>query len=218
MEIISTKDGSHSISLRNNLTYHSSFGAVNESLHIFIGLALDPFHRLHPEQKKITVFEMGFGTGLNALLTLQYALTQNVVIDYHAIELKPLPKNIWSALNYDQIIPGESFHLIHSCQWNCTTNLNPSFSITKYHADLLHFDIPIVADVIYYDAFDPEAQFELWSKNIFYKLYSASSINTIMSTYCSKGKVRRNMKEAGWKVSKHRGPEGKREVVCATLA
>jgi tRNA U34 5-methylaminomethyl-2-thiouridine-forming methyltransferase MnmC len=218
-KIIMTKDGSASISIPEmNVTYHSVHGAIQESLHVFINAGL---HYLinQPTRKTINIFEMGFGTGLNALLTLIEADKVKQPVHYTVIELHPLDQSEIKSLNYceqsRQSVYQASFEKLHSCEWEKDIVVNSSFTFHKTKADLLDFSTHQLFNLIYYDAFAPIAQPELWTKNIFEKLYGLMSPGGTLVTYCSKGDVQRAMKAAGFKIEKLPGPIGKREMIRA---
>ncbi len=214
--ILLTNDGSQTIGfLDNDLTYHSRHGAFAESMHIFIRLGLNYYFRCHATVNPITVFEVGFGSGLNAFLTWQYAHQHQIKIEYHSIDVNPLNAELYSQLNYHTIDPSLNFLALHTAEWNATIRMDEYFIITKYKEDLLNFALAFTSDVIYFDAFAPNGQPELWTKEVFEELIKRSNHPCVLTTYCSKGEVRRNMQAAGWKVEKYPGPNGKREVVRA---
>lgn len=220
--LIITGDGSHSVEVPYmNVTYHSSHGAIQESLHVFIQAGLKPL--LH-RQETIHIFEMGLGTGLNALLTGIEATKHQQKINYRAVEAFPLEKEIAVQLNYcEQLQQPEwvpLFEQLHTVPWNQPAILNPWFTIQKIHSTL--FDLPMAigaidqpVNLIYYDAFAPNAQSELWTVEVFTKLFDMLAAGGILVTYCSKGDVRRAMQAAGFTVEKIPGPPGKREMVRA---
>jgi len=208
-EIITTKDGSKSISIpEQNVTYHSIHGALQESNHVFIEAGLRP---LLNQLETIHIFEMGFGTGLNALLSLQIAITHQQKINYTAVELFPLTIEEASALNYTH----ESFMQLHQCDWEKDNELDRYFTLHKTNGSLLNYSTNKTIHLIYFDAFAPAAQPELWTKHIFDKLYSILAVNGVLVTYCSKGSVRRTMLEAGFSVEKIPGALHKREMIRA---
>ncbi|MBS1947299.1 MAG: tRNA (5-methylaminomethyl-2-thiouridine)(34)-methyltransferase MnmD [Bacteroidetes bacterium] len=216
-KIITTADGSHSIALEeSNDTYHSRYGAIQESTHVFIGTGLLPLLR---SQETICVFEMGFGTGLNALLTCIEAEKTRQKIYYEAIELYPLGDDIAGALNYCERLQRtglkESFEEMHVGEWEKEINISPYFSFKKRKSDMIDYNSSISFHLIYYDAFAPNAQPELWTKEVLLKLYKLLAANGILVTYCSKGEVRRNMQALGFMVKKVPGPKGKREIIKA---
>src|SRR5436189_2804307 len=218
-KIIMTKDGSVSIFIPEmNVTYHSIHGAIQESLHVFIETGLLYLLNKSPG-KTINIFEMGFGTGLNALLTLIEADKVKQPVHYTVIELHPLDQSEIKLLNYceqsRQPVYQSAFEKLHSCEWEKDIVVNSSFTFHKTKADLLNFSTHQHFNLIYYDAFAPAAQPELWTKDIFEKLYNMILPEGILVTYCSKGDVQRSMKAAGFKIEKVPGPIGKREMIRA---
>lgn len=219
LQLVQTKDGSQTI-LNETLgsTYHSIHGALTESEHVFVDKGLRKL--LENGVTKITLMEMGLGTGLNALLTAIIAAEHNVSIDYHALELYPVPIEIYS----DYKLPEELeihrpiFDRIHHAEWNTKIGVSDSFSVTKHLVSLLNYEPQQKFDLVYFDAFEPDAQPELWTQEVFEKLYSWMNPNGILTTYCCKGYVRRNMLAAGFSVEKVPGPPGKREMIVAIRA
>lgn len=209
-----TQDGSTTIAVAGTkITFHSVYGAVQESMHVFINAALQPL--LHTKQK-LRVFEMGFGTGLNALLTLNTAIANNQEIYYESVEHFPLEEPLYEELNYTsfakELNSAAHFSLMHRCDWNKDVIINKLFVLHKVFSALENYTFTQKFDVIYYDAFDPAVQPELWTQQIFEKLYLAMECNAILTTYSAKGSVRRNMKAAGFTVEKIPGPPGKKEM------
>lgn len=216
-EIIVTADGSHTVQLKDrNITYHSHHGAVQESKHVFIEAGF--LHREKQLPGTLRLFEMGFGTGLNALLTLTEAKKLNKPIVYSAIENYPLTASETGSLNYNEVVPGskEVFERLHQAEWNKKISITPFFTLNKINADLLAYTFEEPVDLIYYDAFAPTAQPELWTLEVFQKLYALLAPGGVLVTYCSKGDVRRAMMAAGFLVEKLPGPKGKREMVRAS--
>lgn len=212
-----TADGSVTIAIPElNVTYHSKHGAIQESMHVFIEAGLRPL--LH-RQEVISVFEMGFGTGLNALLTLIEATKHQQKINYQTVEAFPLEKEMVAQLNYcEQLQQPELnplFSGLHASPWNETTHLSPWFTIRKENAPLFNFSTNQPVNLIYYDAFAPGAQPELWTTETFTQLFSMLTAGGTLVTYCSKGDVRRAMQAAGFTIEKIPGPPGKREMVRA---
>ena len=211
-QLILTKDGSHSISVGSSgLTYHSTNGAIQESKHVFIEAGL---HKVNSPE--IKVFEMGLGTGLNALLTLTEPQKD---IYYECIEAYPLEKDLIQQLNYcDQLSRPDlkpAFEKIHTCNWNEEISITPFFRFKKICIPLEQYRSSAKFNVIYFDAFAPNDQPELWTKEIFEKLYPILVPGGILVTYSSKGSIRRNLIAAGFKVEKIPGPPGKHEIVRA---
>lgn len=218
-EIIITNDGSHSVSIPElNVTYHSVYGAIQESQHVFIkaGLmdsGLFDYVGLHH------ILEIGFGTGLNALLTLKEADQYKKRIYYTAIEPHPLAEKEYNKLNYCEQLNTPAyqslFEKMHQCGWEEMFEITDNFRLTKRKCKLVDFSTEDIFDIIYFDAFAPSAQPELWTKDIFETLYRLMKPGAILVTYCSKGEVRRNIQTAGLTVEKLHGPPGKREMIRA---
>jgi tRNA U34 5-methylaminomethyl-2-thiouridine-forming methyltransferase MnmC len=216
-ELIITGDGSHTVSLSDgNVMYHSRHGAVQESMHVFIGAGL---HYVWNLKTNIRILEMGLGTGLNALLTCMEADRQCKSTDYHCIEAFPIGWPLVAQLNYPDFLntPDASLFLekIHTLAPEVPFFISPFFSFTLHHTVLQDFVSPEKFDLIYFDAFAPETQPELWTEEIFKKLFCMTAPGGILVTYCSKGIVRRAMQAAGYTVDKLPGPPGKREIVRA---
>ena len=221
--IIVTKDGSHTVSIPGlNVTYHSHHGAIQESMHVYINAGLAPVITQH--QPVIRMLEVGLGTGLNALLSLAEAENARQPIHYTAIELFPLHMqeveqlNFCTKLNRSDLQP--VFKNIHACEWEKDIVLSKHFTLKKIAIDLHHFNSmddpdPGPYHLVYYDAFAPTAQPELWTKEIFHKLKNLMTTGGLLVTYCSKSIVRSAMRAAGFKVEKVPGPRGKREMVKA---
>ncbi len=212
-QIITTEDGSTTIYISEiDETYHSSFGAINESKHIFIDAGL-----LHCNKKDISILEVGFGTGLNAFLTLLETKLRTINITYTTFELFPLDKDILSKLNFKfNSHTQELFNLIHNAQWGKLTNITQNFSIQKIKADFTKTEQLPIFDVCYFDAFSPQKQPYMWDIGIFERLFSYANRNAILTTYCAKGEVRRNLQKVGFVVERLPGPKGKREILRGT--
>jgi tRNA U34 5-methylaminomethyl-2-thiouridine-forming methyltransferase MnmC len=220
LTIITTGDGSHS--LRNealNETYHSVHGAVQESVHVFIRNGLE--HRLRDSRdESLAVFEVGFGTGLNALLTANYALENAIPISYTSIEGFPVPEEIWRTLNY---AAGEDaqkkFYALHEAPWEVEQDIVPRFRLRKMHITLEDMILPASSfDVIYFDAFAPNKQPELWTLPILEKVATLLKPGGVFVTYCAKGQLKRDLKSLSLTTETLPGPPGKKEMVRATRA
>lgn len=215
-----TKDGSYTISIPEmNVTYHSHHGAIQESMHVFINAGL----KYVSETLKLTdiyIFEMGFGTGLNALLALLEAEKNQLTIHYTTVEMFPLQVDEIILMNYCEQLHRKDlepvFQQLHQCDWEKDISITPFFTLHKIKKDLQNFTASKLQNLIFYDAFAPSAQPELWTKEIFEKLYKMLLPGGILVTYCSKSDVRRAMQAAGLIVEKIQGPRGKREMVRAT--
>ena len=195
--------------------YHSVHGAIQESMHVFIeaGLAYSL-----TKNKQINLLEVGYGTGLNAFLS--YLHRQNSIIHYTGIDAYPVPANLAMALNYpDQINAhggAEIFKKMSNFPWNQRLILSPEFSFRKVLCMLEEFQCEDRFDLIFFDAFSPNSQPELWTVDIFARLYAHCNPGAIMTTYSAKGSIRRAMQAAGFSVEKLPGPPGKREMVRAS--
>jgi tRNA U34 5-methylaminomethyl-2-thiouridine-forming methyltransferase MnmC len=216
-EVQITSDGSATIAIpEQHVTYHSIHGAIQESKHVFIEAGLKPMLN---KFEAIHLFEMGFGTGLNALLTLQHALRLNQKIVYTTVELFPLLMNEVLQLNYAEQLHARDlkkyFLQMHECEWEKDIELHPLFVLHKSNISLTDLILSKQFHLIYFDAFAPSFQPELWTEVIFKKLYAVLETNGMLVTYCSKGDVRRAMLSAGFKVEKLKGPPGKREMIRA---
>jgi tRNA U34 5-methylaminomethyl-2-thiouridine-forming methyltransferase MnmC len=206
-ELLLTKDGSHTIAIPGmNVTYHSTHGAIQESMHVFIQAGLKNI-----PTENIRIFEMGFGTGLNALLTWQYATANNKKIYYYSVEQFPLTIKEAEGLNYDATFTTQ----LHTAAWDKDVELDTHFTLHKSHSSLLTSVPTTTFHLIYFDAFAPDVQPELWTQSVFEKLYTLLEPGGIFVTYCCKGIVRRAMQAAGFKTEKLPGPPGKREILRA---
>lgn len=216
-----TEDGSHTVAIPSmNITYHSRHGAIQESRHVYIeaGLRYYSDKNISPGTT-INILEIGFGTGLNVILSIQQALLQQQKIFYETIEPFPLAADEVQQLNYTSFIPPallESYYALHRCSWYKPVELLPCFSFLKTKNSVEDFSTATSFHVIYFDAFHPAAQPELWTEAIFRKIYSLLQKHGIVVTYCSKGSVQRAMKAAGFSIEKLKGPPGKREIIRAT--
>lgn len=216
LKLVTTKDGSQTI-LNDQLgsTYHSRHGALTESNHVFIDKGL---RRLVDDGlNEINILEMGFGTGLNALLTWQMAKELGLNVKYHSLELFPVPEKVWS----EYVLPNEllssqtEFEKLHQANWSESVQMDERFQLTKYQVSLLDFQSDKKFNLVYFDAFEPETQPELWTEDVFGKLFEMMIVGGVLTTYCCKGYVRRNMIAAGFVVEKVPGPPGKREMIVA---
>ncbi|MBE0647986.1 MAG: tRNA (5-methylaminomethyl-2-thiouridine)(34)-methyltransferase MnmD [Bacteroidales bacterium] len=219
-ELIITKtlDGSDTLFVPElNEHYHSTFGAVQESRYVYIEQGLMAVDAMIDP---VSVFEVGFGTGLNTLLTDLTAKAQRREVRYTAIELYPIERTILESLNYTSFLSepdaNEKFMKIHEAPWEKAHQLNPHFRLTKLKADLRSFDTPESAfDVVYFDAFAPEVLPDLWTVGIFEKMFRMLRQEGILVTYSCKGIVKQNMKEAGFSIKRLPGPPGKWEMLRA---
>lgn len=215
LEIIESADGSHTLyNCEINEHYHSVHGAEQESNHVFFDMGLSKCLK-----DKIEIFEVGFGTGLNAYMSAMYAMQNHKKIIYTTIEAFPVPCHITEKLNYGTTKQEKSlFNKISNCSWNTPIVINEYFTLIKMHADFIKLNLTLnnEIDLIFFDAFSPDVQPEMWEQNIFDYLYEHTSNNGIITTYCAKGIVRRRMKAAGFEVERLPGPPGKREMLRGT--
>lgn len=211
-ELIKTADGSSTLYVKElDETYHSRHGAEQESVHVFINNGLRNYLSQHLENA-ISILEIGFGTGLNAFLTLEEA-KQNprITFIYHTIEAFPIEVEIAQKLNYRA--DNSDLIKLHKGLWNKEQSVSENFIFCKHNLKLQEFYIDKKFDVIYYDAFGPRAQAEMWTKETLLHASSFLKPNGILVTYCAKGEVKRIYKNAGFVVQTLKGPPGKREMI-----
>jgi tRNA U34 5-methylaminomethyl-2-thiouridine-forming methyltransferase MnmC len=212
--LILTEDGSHSLySHLFNQQYHSLQGALTESIHIYIELGLRPVLAFAVDI--VYVFEMGLGTGLNALLAWQLADKLGKKVHYTSIEAFPVLPEEASLLNYGTLTDTDGLQKIHKLTWGQEHVLSPNFTFLKEQTLLQEFVSDRKHHVIFYDAFDPRAQPELWTAEIFTKIACYSEPEAVLVTYSSKGIVKRALAAAGFRVERHRGPGRKVHVLKA---
>lgn len=212
--IIITSDGSKTIHIPEmDEHYHSVNGALTESLHVFIKNGYQ--YSTAPEP---VVFETGFGTGLNCWLTALQAEKEGRKTTYIAVEKFPLKSEEITQLSYGELFGGETkqfFDQIHAAPWNTTVGISEYFSLRKLPIDFheLNFKTIPLFDVIYHDAFGPDKQPDLWTPEIFEKLYRNSMPGAVFVTYSAKGEVRRRLSAAGFTMERLQGPPGKKEML-----
>lgn len=221
MELIVTEDGSHTLFLKDlNETYHSRHGAIQESMHVFIKNGLRHFISIS-HKKIINLFEVGMGTGLNALLTAIEAKKFKCQLYYEAIEPYPVPPEYYLQLNYSDRIPLTGLEIlfteIHQSNWGVENTLSDYFMIKKNKILFEKYaHVKKSFDIIYYDAFAPGKQPDIWDPDLLHKAYEMLIPNGILITYCSQGNFKRNLKKIGFRVETLVGPPGKKEMVRAT--
>jgi len=214
-ELVETGDGSKTLYIPNfDEHYHSVHGALSESQHVYVK------HGLKSTTKtNLSILEMGFGTGLNAFLTCLENRTLHKKIKYTALEPYPLSYDLANEMDYVGLAGFEDeefvFKQIHQCSWANTHTIEQYFTLQKLETTIQNFMIQNTFDLVYYDAFAPRVQPELWTEEIFAKVFSAMNLGAILVTYCAKGYVKRNLKAVGFKVESLEGPPGKREMTRA---
>lgn len=216
--LIITGDGSHSLlNVPMNETYHSVHGAIQESRHVFIKEGLAYWCEHHTGAA--TVLEVGFGTGLNALLSLEFSQIQKRSVHYETLEAFPLEPGIYRDLNYGEKILGKDWLLkLHELPWSTSHRVTDLFSIVKHAARFQEFGIAANSyDVIYFDAFAPSKQPEMWELSLLAKLIPGLRPSGIFVTYCAKGQLKRDLRHLGLKVETLPGPPGKKEMIRAIV-
>lgn len=211
-QIIVSADGSHTIYLPLlDETYHSSHGAIAESRYVYLLHGLQTIGLKH-----IKVLEIGFGTGLNALLTYQYAQAHNISIDYETLEPHRLAEEIFSQLNYGSILGDQSiFRDMHHAAANAKIQLSPNFNICIRPTTIQEFETSQNYDIIYFDAFAPSKQPEMWDLEIFRKLFLCLNVGGILMSYSACGQLKRNLKTGGFVVETLIGPPPKKQMTRA---
>lgn len=219
-EIIKTADGSATIYLPDwNEHYHSKHGAVQEALHVFIKTGLHHYLDKHAPTE-ISLLEIGFGTGLNALLSFFEAEKNSVKINYTGVEAYPVSTTELELLDYAKLMAQENasanFQKLHQAPWEERAEISAFFSLQKEKKFFREISAEKEFDLIYFDAFGPRVQPDLWSEEVFANMHRALRTNGILVTYSAKGSVRRAMQAAGFAVERLPGPPGKREMLRAT--
>jgi len=221
------EDGSHTLFSENaGECYHSIHGAYNESVHIFIEAGFRSVLKnvetkpadivLMPDLKVVRILEVGFGTGLNALLTAIEAEKEQVLVSYLGLEPFPVEPEIVQQLNYCDFLSDNSsliFKAMHEREWEKSHEVLSGFNFEKRKIGFMEVQLPDHSfDLIYFDAFSPEAQPDLWEPEVFVKCFRILAQHGILVTYCAKGSVKRALKAAGFVVENLPGPAGKREI------
>ncbi len=218
MALILTNDGSHSVySDTYGVTYHSRFGAVTESAHVFIAAGL---RYKAVVQQDIAILETGFGTGLNAFMAWLEAERRNLRVHYTGLEIAPVSLEDARQMNYADAlgVPDRAadFLSLHACEWGKTITCSEYFDFRKEQQSIETFEAEEAFDVIFFDAFAPQAQPELWTAEVFGRMYKALRPEGVLVTYCAQGAFKRTLKQAGFQVERLQGPPGKREMTRAT--
>jgi tRNA U34 5-methylaminomethyl-2-thiouridine-forming methyltransferase MnmC len=213
-KVITTSDGSSSLLWEDrDETYHSRHGAIRESRHVFIdnGLAL------FPDCRELSVLEVGFGTGLNALLSLEFSAERSIRIFYCSLEPYPLGEEEWNALNYTDLLPvwKQEFLSLHEAAWGEPVRINPEFTLLKWKESAGYERVNGSFDVVFFDAFAPRVQPELWQPEILAWCRQRLRPGGLLVTYCAQGQFRRTLKALGFETKSLPGPPGKREMTTA---
>jgi len=214
-QIVQTADGSKTLYIPDfEEHYHSIHGALSEAQHVFIKHGLKSIAKT-----KISILEMGFGTGLNAYLTFLENRKLHKEITYTALEAYPLNTELVNEMEYIQLTGLEDeeaiYKKMHQCSWMHTHVIDQCFKLHKVEAAIQNVVFQNAFDLVYYDAFSPRVQPQLWSIEIFAKIFSSMNVGAVLVTYCAKGSVKRALKEVGFKVESLEGPPGKREMTRA---
>lgn len=218
-EIIKTGDGTSTIYLPEwEENYHSKHGATQEALHVFIEKGLTDYLE-KSSTNKISILEIGFGTGLNALLSVVQAREKELDMHYSAVEAYPVLQEELDSLNYAEVLDKENiaelFKRLHDSPWEQHVDIAPYFRLHKRKQFFSEISDQARFDLIYFDAFGPRVQPELWTQAIFERMYKALRNNGSLVTYSAKGAVRRAMQAVGFEVERLEGPPGKREMLRA---
>ena len=220
-KLLVTEDDSHTVySEQYGAHYHSVFGALEESIHVFISAGL--YHAHQRGKTAISIFEMGMGTGLNALLTAIEAEELNLKVDYCTIESDPIPSQKVEELNFPDLLSNASCqdiqNKIHRSPWNKAITINEHFVFRKILGKLEDTNLTQKFDLIYFDAFAPSCQAYLWTEDIHSKLYDSLEEDGVLVTYCTQGAFRRTLESLGYSIERLNGPGRKREMLRATKA
>lgn len=221
-KIVITADGSSTILLPEwDEQYHSKHGAIQEAYHVFVKYGLHYFLEINPNfQHPLSILEIGFGTGLNAFITLLESENKQTAIHYVGVEAYPVGLDEINQLNYITVLKVEDkrglFMDLHESPWESMQHISTHFSLLKQQKSFFEINDHNTYHLIYFDAFGARVQPELWTETIFQKMYDALKQNGILVTYSAKGSVRRAMQAVGFTVEKLPGPPGKREMLRAT--
>lgn len=221
IQLIETADGSQSLlNVELNESYHSVHGAVQESMHVFIHHGLNHYIALN-QPESVRILEVGFGSGLNALLSLAETRHGNLSVHYVALEKFPVQEAIISQLHFETPLASSGqnyFEALHAAPWEQDVSVSDHFIIEKRQVDLPALETlgDSQYDIIYFDAFSPARQPEMWSMPVLQKVASAMKLNGLFVTYCAKGQLKRDLKSLGLALETLIGPPGKKEMVRAT--
>jgi tRNA U34 5-methylaminomethyl-2-thiouridine-forming methyltransferase MnmC len=216
-----SEDGSSTLfSNQFQTTYHSIHGALQESNHVYIQSGLAFFIDQNPTKTELAVLEIGLGTHLNALLTFSFLLNHETIsVYYHALEKFPVPIQTLMELDYDLLLNDSRVKVndFYECSWEEEHKISSQFRLVKQKMDWTDYETQKRYDVVYFDAFDPSIQPEMWTKEQFLKIANCMNTGGVLVTFSAKGQVRRDLQELGFKVERIPGPPGKREMIRATF-
>ena len=219
VEIRQTEDGSSTLYVPElDETYHSIHGAIQESRHVFIEAGLKKLLlEASSSKKSIKVFEVGFGTGLNALLSLIEINDRDISLEYQSIELYPLQDIVVNQLNYSNALEDNKnyFNQLHESPWGIKVDITKKFKLHKINQSFLEFNTSDKFDLIFFDAFGPSKQSDLWAKDVLNKCYQMLHTSGVLVTYSAKGQLKRDLKDLGFIVEALPGPPGKAQMTRA---
>lgn len=224
-QFVHTEDGTTTLYVPAlNEHYHSIHGAIQESLHIFIRAGIEFYLQTHSTGfplSELNILEAGFGTGLNAYLSLLYAEKQKIRLQYHSLEKYPLTFEEIQQLNYKAQVPAKNpdlFDRLHTSPWETENLISPFFRLHKYQKDFREISFESRFDIVFFDAFNPDIQPYLWTEEVFRNFHKALKPGGILVTYCVKGSVKQALRNLGFMLKKLPGPPGKREILRAQKA
>lgn len=214
-EVVVTGDGSKTIHMPElNESYHSTHGALQEAVHVFIKNGLELV-----EKPVINVFELGFGTGLNAILAYRFARENGVKLNYVGVEAYPVELDMLEELDYTSLLNSDeltAFKQMHEVEWGQSLTIDENFSFEKIHSKVEEYESDRTDfDIIFFDAFGPRTQSELWKPDVLKRVGELLKEDGVLTTYCAQGQFRRDLQSVGFEVTKVPGPPGKREMVVA---
>jgi len=218
IRLIETQDGSHSLYVPElNETYHSFHGAIQESAHVFIRMGLH-YYLDKFQSHKIKILEVGFGTGLNALMAYKDLTKKKIRMWYDTIEPYPIEEGIWKKLNYVEKMDFEGgqeiYDQLHNSPWETKNELSEGYLFTKHKNKLESIELPDHHyDLVFFDAFAPNKQPELWELDQLKKVVASMKDDAVFVTYCAQGQFKRDLREAGLEIESLPGPPGKKEMV-----
>ncbi|MEY8848491.1 tRNA (5-methylaminomethyl-2-thiouridine)(34)-methyltransferase MnmD [Psychroserpens sp. XS_ASV72] len=218
-KIITTADGSKTIQIEEwNEQYHSVHGSINEAIHVYIKHGLLFYYtEFHNAQNPISVLEVGFGTGLNAILSLKESEALNIMVDYTGVEAYPVSHSELEQLNYIEALNLDAaiFNVLHEVPWETKQQITNNFLLTKQQKTFDKISESERYDVIYYDAFGARVQPELWTEEMFEKMFKTLKPDGVLVTYSAKGSVKRALTSVGFEIERLKGPPGKRHMLRA---